>query len=327
MSTHTVKRIIDGNTIEVIPAWDCSGRSGNMVRIRGCDAIALDKPAGVSSIQALSQARRAFRARKAGHAGILDRPASGILAVAFGSATKTIPFVTEARKTYRFTVRFGRLTETYDAEGAVVAESASRPSDEDILKALDQFRGHIMQVPPKYSALKINGRRAHELARAGEDFEPEARPLRVHALEMLSRPDPDHAILEMTCGKGGYVRSIAHDLGQVLGCLGHASELCRIRVGPFREDNSLPLAALQEDNPPGSLDELLMPLEVGLSGLPELRCTVESAARLQRGNAAPVAGASVGYNARAWASRNGKAIATGLYRSGELHPKRVFQPH
>ena len=287
--------------------------------------LSLDKPAGVSSVQALNIARNAFKARKAGHAGILDRPASGILAIAFGEATKTIPFIAESRKTYSFTVRFGQSTETYDAEGEVVEESTLRPSDAEICAALEQFRGSIMQVPPRYSAIKINGRRAHEMARAGEEFQPKARPLQVFALDMLSRPDPDHAAFTMTCGKGGYVRSIAHDLGKALGCLGHAKTLRRTQNGPFGEENSVQLSDLQDAEGTGVSDELLLPLEIGLKLLPELRCTVESAVRLRRGSAAAVAGSHVEYNAEAWASHNGKAVATGFYKAGELHPKRVFR--
>ena len=181
--------------------------------------LAIDKPEGMTSADVVAAVKRSLRAGKVGHAGTLDRPATGVLALAFGEATKTIPHVMDSRKTYRFTVRFGQSTATDDATGEPVAESELRPSREDILGALHRFRGDIMQRPPDYSAVKIAGRRASSLAAAGEAAELASRPLRVHRLELVRTIDDSHAELELECGKGGYVRSIARDLGEVLGCL------------------------------------------------------------------------------------------------------------
>ena len=287
--------------------------------------VAVDKPAGHSSVETLNKTKKSFSARKAGHAGTLDRAASGILAVAFGEATKTVPYLTDALKTYRFTVRFGQSTDTCDADGEVVATSDSRPSDADILSALAEFRGNIMQVPPKFSAIKIDGVRAHERARSGEDFTPEARALFVAELEMLGRPDADHAEFLLTCGKGGYVRSIARDLGESLGCLGHADSLRRIRSGPFDEESCLALETVEELAGSPELDEFLLPLETVLIDLPELRCTAGAAAQLRNGTPAPVFGDFPDYGGEAWVSSGGRAVAIGEFRSGELIPKRVFR--
>ena len=183
--------------------------------------LVVDKPAGPTSTAIVNKVRWAFDARKAGHAGTLDPEATGVLAVALGEATKTVPYITDALKAYTFTVRFGQATNTDDAEGEVIAESDLRPSDDDIKEALAGFIGEIEQVPPQFSAVKIDGQRAYKLARDGEDIEIAARPLWVEELILTDRPDKDHAVLEMTCGKGGYVRAIARDLGKVLGCHGH----------------------------------------------------------------------------------------------------------
>ncbi|MEO6299055.1 MAG: tRNA pseudouridine(55) synthase TruB, partial [Paracoccaceae bacterium] len=183
--------------------------------------LVVDKPAGITSTSVVNKVKWAFGAQKAGHAGTLDPAATGVLAVALGEATKTVPYVTDALKCYRFVVTFGAATSTDDAEGEVVETSASRPSDAEILAALGGFRDEIQQVPPQFSAVKVDGARAYDLAREGEEMDLAARPLWVERLEMIGRPDADHVELEMICGKGGYVRSIARDLGRLLGCLGH----------------------------------------------------------------------------------------------------------
>ncbi|GHF07857.1 tRNA pseudouridine synthase B [Aliiroseovarius zhejiangensis] len=286
--------------------------------------LVVDKPAGVSSNAVVNKVRWAMDAKKAGHAGTLDPEATGVLAVALGEATKTVPYITDALKAYVFTVRLGQATNTDDTEGEVIAESDLRPSDDDIQAALGQFTGQIMQVPPKFSAVKIDGERAYKRARDGEDVDIAARPLWVEDLAMIDRPDADHVTLEMTCGKGGYVRSIARDLGEALGCLGHVRELRRIWSGPFDAADSVSLDLVEKLAKTGELDAYLRPLEDGLADLPELKTTDEGAARLRHGNPGLVIASDVEYGDEAWASHDGKAVAVGIYRAGELHPSRVF---
>ncbi|MFY0308639.1 tRNA pseudouridine(55) synthase TruB [Leisingera sp. D0M16] len=286
--------------------------------------LVVDKPAGLTSTAVVNKVRWALDAKKAGHAGTLDPEATGVLAVALGEATKTVPYITDALKAYTFTVRLGQATNTDDAEGEVIAESNARPTDEQIKEALLPFLGEIMQVPPKFSAVKIDGQRAYKLARDGEDVEIEARPLWVEELIMLDRPDEDHVVLEMTCGKGGYVRSIARDLGAALGCHGHVKELRRIWSGPFDAEDGVSLELIDELAKSPELDQYLRPLEEGLADLPELKCTPQGAVRLRNGNPGMVMATDVEYGDEAWASLEGKAVAVGIYKSGELHPSRVF---
>ena len=286
--------------------------------------LVVDKPAGITSTSVVNKVRWALGAKKAGHAGTLDPAATGVLAVALGEATKTVPFITDALKCYRFTVRLGAATNTDDAEGEVIATSDARPTEEEIRAALGAFRGEIMQVPPKFSAVKVDGERAYALARDGEDVELSARPLWVDSLEMIARPDTDHVELEMVCGKGGYVRSIARDLGDALGCHGHVLSLRRTWSGPFEAEDGVSLEEVERLAKTPELDDLLLPLEVGLADLPELPATPEGAARLRNGNPGQVMASDADYNEEAWASLNGKAVAVGNYRAGELHPSRVF---
>jgi len=286
--------------------------------------LVVDKPAGMTSTAVVNKVRWAMDAKKAGHAGTLDPEATGVLAVALGEATKTVPYITDALKAYTFTVRLGQATNTDDAEGEVIAQSDARPSDDEIKQALAPFLGEIMQVPPKFSAVKIDGQRAYKLARDGEDVELSARPLWIEELVLVDRPDADHVVLEMTCGKGGYVRSIARDLGAALGCHGHVKELRRIWSGPFEAEAGLSIDQIDEMAKTTALDDYLHPLETGLSDLPELKCTPEGATRLRNGNPGMVLASDVDYGDEAWASLDGKAVAVGVYKSGELHPSRVF---
>lgn len=286
--------------------------------------LVVDKPAGLTSAAVVNKVRWAFDAKKAGHSGTLDPDATGVLAIAFGEATKTVPYVTDAMKCYEFTVRLGQATNTDDADGEVIAQSNTRPSDAEIEAALPAFVGDITQIPPKYSAVKIDGARAYKLAREGEDFEIEGRPLYVDALTLIDRPDEDHVTLEMVCGKGGYVRSIARDLGEALGCHGHVSTLRRLWSGPFDVDEAVTLDQIEALAKSPDLDQFLHPLEIALEEVPELRCTAEAAARLRHGNPAMVVTSDAEYGQDAWASLDGKAVAVGIYRSGELHPSRVF---
>ncbi|SEJ28829.1 tRNA pseudouridine synthase B [Cribrihabitans marinus] len=287
--------------------------------------LVVDKPAGMTSTAVVNKVRWALDAKKAGHAGTLDPEATGVLAIALGEATKTVPHVTDALKAYRFTVRLGQATNTDDGEGEVIASSDARPDDAEIKAELGAFVGEIMQVPPKFSAVKIDGERAYKRARDGEDVEIAARPLWVEELVLVDRPDPDHVVLEMTCGKGGYVRSVARDLGAALGCHGHVVALRRIWSGPFEAEDGLSLEQIEALARTPELDTHIRPLEDGLGDLPELKCTPEGAARLRNGNPGMVLSAEgVEYGDEAWASFQGEAVALGLYRSGELHPNRVF---
>lgn len=286
--------------------------------------VVIDKPAGITSTAVVNKVKWAFDAQKAGHAGTLDPAATGVLAVALGEATKTVPYITDALKCYRFVVRFGQATTTDDAEGAVVDTSASRPTDAAIAEALVAFRGEIQQVPPQFSAVKVEGERAYDLAREGVEMDLAARPLWVESLDVVARPDADHVELEMVCGKGGYVRSIARDLGQALGCLGHVLWLRRVWSGPFEADKGVSLETIEAGAKTPALDAHLLPLELGLADLPELPATPEGAARLKNGNPGMVIASNVEYGDEAWASYQGKAVAVGSYRAGELHPSRVF---
>ncbi len=286
--------------------------------------LVVDKPAGITSTAVVNKVRWALEAKKAGHAGTLDPEATGVLAVALGEATKTVPYITDALKAYVFTVRLGQATNTDDAEGEVIATSDLRPDEDAIKAALGWFVGDIMQVPPQFSAVKIDGQRAYKKARDGEEMELAARPLWVEELLLVDRPDPDHIILEMTCGKGGYVRAIARDLGEALGCKAHVKSLRRIWSGPFQADDGITLDQVDALARTPELDAHLQPLEVGLSDLPEVRCLTESVAKLRNGNPASVIASNVEYGEEVWASYEGKAIAVGTYRGGEMQPARVF---
>lgn len=286
--------------------------------------LVIDKPAGITSTAVVNKVKWAFEAQKAGHAGTLDPAATGVLAVALGEATKTVPYITDALKCYRFVVRLGAATTTDDAEGTVIATSPARPTDAEIEAALPAFRGDILQVPPQFSAVKVEGERAYDLAREGEAMDLAARPLWVESLRVTARPDPDHVELEMVCGKGGYVRSIARDLGRALGCLGHVLWLRREWSGPFSAAQGTSLDEIERLARSAEIDRLLLPLELGLADLPELPATPEGAARLKNGNPGMVFASNIEWGDEAWASYQGRAVAVGTYRSGELHPSRVF---
>lgn len=286
--------------------------------------LVVDKPAGPTSTAVVNKVRWALDAKKAGHAGTLDPDATGVLAVALGEATKTVPYITDALKAYVFTVRLGVSTNTDDAEGEVLETSDLRPDDAAIKEALSAFIGDIEQVPPQFSAVKIDGQRAYKLAREGETMDLAARPLWVESLLLTDRPDVDHVTLEMVCGKGGYVRSIARDLGQALGCFGHVRELRRIWSGPFDAADGLTLDQVEEMARSPELDGYLLPLEQGLHELPEVKATAEGATRLRNGNPGMVIAHNLEYGDECWASFEGHAVAVGRFKSGELHPARVF---
>ena len=291
--------------------------------------LVLDKPVGMTSTHAVSVVKRAFQAKRAGHAGTLDPLASGLLPIALGEATKTVPFVMDGRKIYRFTVRWGEERDTDDAEGRVTGTSEARPSADAIRVLLPRFTGQIAQVPPRFSAVKIEGERAYDLARDGEVVELEARPVEVHRLELLEMPDPDHAVLAAECGKGTYVRALARDLGRTLGCLGHVAALRRTAVGPFTEDIATGLDALQEaaDAPEGQViaRPALLPVEAGLAALPALRVSSSDAGRLARGQAVLMRGRDAPVM-EGWVSvvAQGSLIALAEVEKGELRPRRIF---
>jgi tRNA pseudouridine55 synthase len=281
--------------------------------------INLDKPVGVSSTQAVGRLKFLFNAKKAGHAGTLDPLASGVLPVAFGEATKTVPVVQDGAKAYRFRVRWGEESATDDAEGAIVARSDHRPGPAEIAALLPRFIGLIEQIPPTFSAIKIDGARAYDLARDGETFAIAARPVHVYRLEVVEA-GADTAVLEAECGKGAYVRAIARDLGRALGCYGHVIELRRMRVGPFSVADAIPLERLPDDS--GLMARAMLPLRAGLSELAALPVDRNGAAILRRGQSLLVRGAAA--EGPAWASCFGAPIAFGVIEGGYFVSTRVF---
>ena len=287
--------------------------------------VVIDKPAGVTSIKAVSKARWAFQAGKAGHAGTLDPLATGVLAIAFGEATKTVALAQEGLKTYRFTIRLGQATSTDDAEGEVIATSDSRPTDAEIEAALPAYTGDIKQVPPQFSAVKVDGERAYDLAREGVALVLASRPLHVENLTLTARPDPDHAELEMVCGKGGYVRSIARDLGRDLGCHAHVTMLRRLASGGFTLDHAVSFITLDEIRQSGGAQHLL-PVSAGLDDIPSVAVPSSAAARLRQGQAVAVFASGLEYGDTAWASLDGQPVAICTYKAGALCPSRVFSP-
>jgi tRNA pseudouridine55 synthase len=289
--------------------------------------LVLDKPVGMTSTQAVGAIRRLFDARKAGHAGTLDPLATGVLPVALGEATKTVPYAVDGTKHYRFTVRWGAGTNTDDAEGEITETRALRPSREAIEELLPRFTGEIMQTPPAFSAIKVDGNRAYDLARAGEVVELEARSVQIDALALTDMPDADTSVFEARCGKGTYVRALARDMGVELGCLGHLIALRRTRVAPFDEADAVSLAELEAAAEQGgdALHALLHPIEAALQNLAEVSVGQNDAARLLRGQPILFRGrdAPIGTGAT-YATCKGQLIAVGEIDKGELRPLRVF---
>jgi len=283
--------------------------------------VVLDKPVGMTSTHAVSRLKRMFNAKKAGHAGTLDPLASGLLPVAFGEATKTVPFVQDGAKSYRFRVRWGIKTDSDDTEGAVVATSDLRPAPPQIEALLPSFEGTIQQRPPSYSAIKVDGERAYDRAREGEVFELASRPVTVHSLRLIES-SRDEAVLEAHCGKGTYVRAIARDLGEALGCFGHVNALRRTRVGPFREADAVPLPG--EDDDPSRLLGSLLRVEAGLGEVAGVEIARQDAARLRRGQALVLRGRDAPSQGMAYATCGGVVVAFGPVEQGALQPYRVF---
>jgi tRNA pseudouridine55 synthase len=289
--------------------------------------LVLDKPVGMTSTQAVGAVRRLFDAKKAGHAGTLDPLATGVLPIALGEATKTVPYAVDGTKHYRFTVRWGAGTDTDDAEGRITATRELRPSREAIEALLPRFTGAIMQTPPAFSAIKVDGNRAYDLARAGEVVELAARPVQIDSLTLIDMPDRDTTVFEARCGKGTYVRALARDMGVELGCLGHLIALRRTRVAPFDEAQAVSLAALEAAAEQGedAVHALLLPIEAALQDLAAISVGQNDAARLLRGQAVLIRGrdAPTG-TGPTYATCKGQLIAVGLIDKGELHPVRVF---
>jgi tRNA pseudouridine55 synthase len=286
--------------------------------------LVVDKPAAWGSTDVVNKVRWAFEAKKAGHAGTLDPDATGLLAVALGEATKVVSSITDALKAYEFTIRWGAETATDDSSGEVTATATSRPAPEAIRAALPGFVGDVLQVPPAYSAVKVGGARAYDLAREGEVPVLAARPLYVEALELVELPDTDRAMLRLVCGKGGYVRAVARDLGRELGCLGHVERLRRVWSGPFDLAQAVTMERVEALARTPELDPLLLPLEAGLGDLPVCRVTEIAATRIRNGNSAEVVSSEAEFGGQAWAAHRGRPLALGQYRAGQFHPSRVL---
>jgi tRNA pseudouridine55 synthase len=293
--------------------------------------LVLDKPVGMTSTEAVARVKRLFDAAKVGHAGTLDPLASGCLPIALGEATKTVSFVMDGRKTYRFTVRFGEETTTDDTEGTAVATSPKRPDEMEISAILPEFTGRITQVPPRFSAVKIGGERAYDLAREGEVVEIEPREIDVHRLALVERPDRDSAVFLAECGKGTYVRSLARDMGRRLGAYGHVVALRRLAVGPFGEEQMISLEMLEElrhkaEASDGSFaTEALYSVATALDGIPALAVSEQDAARLKRGQAVILRGRDAPVmSGPAYAIAGGVPVALGEVERGAFNPKRVF---
>ncbi|MFA7429933.1 MAG: tRNA pseudouridine(55) synthase TruB [Rhodospirillaceae bacterium] len=306
-----------------------------MARRRRGDVIngwlAIDKPLGMTSTQVVGAVRRIFNAQKAGHGGTLDPLATGILPIALGEATKTVPYVMDGTKVYTFTVRWGEETTTDDREGAVVETSTKRPDRAAIEAALPAFLGDLSQVPPKFSAVKVDGQRAYDLARSGEDVQLTARIVRIDAFDLVDQPDADHACFRVVAGKGTYIRSLARDLSRALGTVGHVAALRRVACGPFREDGAISLDKLQELGHSAAPMEFLLPIETALDDIPAVALTGEEARRLSSGlpvsllrvaTRIPLSNVANGDTVRAMAE--GRLVAVARIDGGEIRPVRVM---
>ncbi len=291
--------------------------------------VILDKRLTMTSTQAVGAVRRLFNAQKAGHGGTLDPLATGLLPIALGEATKTVPFIMDSTKTYRFTVEWGAETTTDDAEGEITQTSDQRPDEAAIQALLPQFTGLISQVPPQFSALKVDGARAYDLARDGEEVELAAREILIDSFALVSQPDDDHTVFEAVCSKGTYVRALARDMGRELGCFGHVSELRRTQVGPFNEDDMILLDQLDDLRHKGAgqeaMYEYLLPLETALDDIPALAVSAEDAARLRNGQAVIVRGRDAPIlQGTILVEHRGDPVALAEMEQGAVHPKRVF---
>lgn len=294
--------------------------------------VCLDKPLEMGSTEAVTKVRRLFEAQKAGHAGTLDPLATGILPIALGEATKTVPFLMDAQKVYRFTINWGVSTDSVDREGEIVARSDTRPSVEAIKAALPAFVGEIDQTPPRFSAIKVDGQRAYDLARDGADFELESRRVVIHEAAVTDAPDPDHVEITIRTGKGVYVRSLARDLALALGAEGHVSALRRERVGPFSTENAVSLDFLTDLVHRDAAFEGLLPVSTALDDIPELAVTDQDAFSLRQGRPIVLLPRQVetlksrlAGGSRIVSTFQGQTlVALCQLRAGRLEPDRVF---
>ena len=286
--------------------------------------VLVDKHAGISSSAVVNKVRWLFNAKKAGHAGTLDPEATGLLAIALGEATKTIPYITDSLKAYSFVIKFGAETTTDDCEGEITITSKTRPENEKIITSLKKFIGKIQQVPPQFSAVKIDGQRAYNLARANTDFTISSRPIEVERLNFINRIDKDHALFEMTCGKGGYVRSICRDLGRDLGCYGHTHSIRRLWSGLFNLENAYTVEDLTLLKSNNNLDQAITPLEASLKNIKEIPINTFDLGRVQNGNHCSIREAVNSVDEMIWVSYNGKAIALGNCTNGTFYPFKVL---
>ncbi len=292
--------------------------------------IVLDKPIGLTSAQAVARVRRIFNAAKAGHGGTLDPLATGVLPIALGEATKTVAFEMDRTKTYRFTLRWGEARSTDDAQGKITATSPSRPSGAEIQSVLSRFTGEIQQTPPRFSAIKVEGRRAYAMARGDEEFELSPRPILIEKLAVISL-EGDLASFEVACGKGAYMRSLARDLGLALGTYAHVVELRRLSAGPFVESQAISLDSLETLRHSAAALATLLPIETALDGIPALALSEGEARTLRSGQSVPlfravdvnrIGGLVPGIAVCAMA--NGKPVAVARFDQGKLRPVRVF---
>ncbi|MDH3234761.1 MAG: tRNA pseudouridine(55) synthase TruB [Alphaproteobacteria bacterium] len=293
--------------------------------------IVIDKPAGLTSTQVVGRVRRALDARKVGHGGTLDPLATGLLPIALGEATKTVAYVMDGRKRYEFTLRWGRATTTDDAEGEVVQESDRRPGEAEIRAALPDFQGEIEQVPPTYSAIKVAGQRAYDLARAEKTFELQPRRVRIDRLALLGLDDTDHATFAVECGKGAYMRALARDIGAVLDSPAHVVALRRTAVGPFTESDAISLESLDALRHSAAASGHLLPVEAALDDIPALDLTETEANRLRSGQAVPLLARGhrervrdLTNGAMICAMSAGRAVALARFEDGGVRPVRVL---
>ncbi|MDH3228667.1 MAG: tRNA pseudouridine(55) synthase TruB [Alphaproteobacteria bacterium] len=293
--------------------------------------IVLDKPDGMTSTSAVAAVKRRTGAAKAGHAGTLDPFATGILPVALGEATKTVPYLQEGEKRYRFTVRWGVATETDDRDGAAIAKSDARPGRADIEAVLDRFVGDISQVPPAFSAIRIGGRRAYDLARTGDAPVMVPRTVSIADLRLAGVPDSENAVFEAVCGKGTYVRALARDMAAQLGTVGHLVALRRTRVGPFGEEHAISLDELGENMQCAAALTHLHSVETALDDIPALAVTEMEAGRLRNGQAISLLRkadldriAEFENGDTVLAMADGKPVALARYTAGEVQPVRVL---
>ncbi len=293
--------------------------------------IILDKPLGMSSSRAVGAVRRLLDAAKAGHGGTLDPLATGVLPIALGEATKTVSYAMGSRKTYRFTLRWGEARSTDDGEGAVVAESANRPSRQQVLAAIPGFIGTVQQRPPDFSAIKLAGERAYDLARAGETPDLVPRPVEIDTLRLLDLPDPDHAEFEAEVGKGTYIRALGRDLGLVLGCYAYVTALRRLAVGRFTLDAAISLDKLEGMGHSPAASGHLLPIETALDDIPALALSGEEAEALRCGRVVtplrPSDRARIDLledGATIRATSDGRLVALAAIDKGVIRPVRVM---